>query len=67
MLIFAITHHNGIRIAELGFALCAVAGAAFALGAVTPFGRRGGTAFGGLLLAVGSVLLVVASHWGHFG
>ncbi len=67
MLIFAITHHNGIRLAELGFLLSAVAGVLFALGAMTPFGRRGGTLLGGLALAVGSVLLIVAAHWGHFG
>lgn len=67
MLMVAITHHTGIRLAELGFLLGAVAGALFALGAVTPFGRRGGTLLGGLALAAGSVLLIVAAHWGHFG
>lgn len=63
----AITAHNGIRIAEVGFALAAVAGGSLALGAVTPFGRRAGTLFGGLALAAAGVLLVVATRWGHFG
>lgn len=67
MTLLAITKHNGIRIAEVGFALAALAGALLFLGAMTPFGRRGGTILGGLALAVGGVLLVVAAHWGHFG
>jgi acetyl-CoA acetyltransferase len=67
MLLLALTHHNGIRIAELGFVLAAVAGAALVLGAVTPFGRRAGNLFGGLLLAGAAVLLIVATHWGRFG
>jgi hypothetical protein len=67
MTLLAVTHHNGIRIAEIGFLLAAVAGAVLALGAVTPFGRRMGNFVGGVALAAGSVLLIVAAHWGHFG
>ena len=63
----AITSHNGIRIAEVGFALAAVAGGLLVLGAITPFGRRSGTLLGGLALAAAGVLLVVATRWGHFG
>jgi hypothetical protein len=29
-------------------------------------GRRTGITFGGLALAICFVLLIVASHWGHF-
>jgi hypothetical protein len=36
------------------------------LGGMTSFGRRAGITFGGLALAVGFVLLIVATHWGHF-
>lgn len=63
----AISTHNGIRLAELGFALAAVAGGMLALGAVTPFGRRGGMFLAGVALAAAGVLLVVATRWGGFG
>ena len=66
MNLLAIAQHNGVRLAEVGFALAAVAGGLLALGAVTPFGRKAGELTGGLALAVGAVLLVVAVHWGHF-
>jgi threonine/homoserine efflux transporter RhtA len=67
MTLLAITKHNGLRLAELGFVLAAIAGALFALSALTPGGRRGGNFLGGAALAAGGVLLVVAAHWGHFG
>ena len=67
MNLLALTVHNGIRIAEVGEALGAVGGAVLVLGAITPFGRRAGMLFGGLALAVGFVLLIVATHWGQFG
>jgi hypothetical protein len=67
MNMLAITHHNGIRIAELGFLLGAAGGAALALTALAPSGARIGMFVAGVALAAGSVLLVIAAHWGHFG
>ena len=67
MTTLAITIHNGIRLAEVGFALTAIAGALLLFGGMTPFMRRTGTTLGGLALAAGGVLLVIATHWGHFG
>jgi hypothetical protein len=74
MNLLAITHHNGIRIAELGFLLGAAGGAALALTALAPSGARiapSGARIGkfvaGVALAAGSVLLIIAAHWGHFG
>jgi hypothetical protein len=67
MNLLALTVHNGERIAELGEALGAIGGAFLLLGAMMPFGRKGGTFFGGLAIAAGFVLLVIATHWGHFG
>ena len=67
MTLLALTQHNGVRIAEIGFALAAIAGGLLVVGAITPFGRRSGNLFGGLLLAAGSVLVIIAVHWGHFG
>ena len=66
MILLAITRHTGIRLAELGFLLAAIAGALLLLGAIFPFGRRAGAGIGGLALAASGVLLVVATHWGHF-
>jgi hypothetical protein len=67
MTLLAITQHGGIRIAEIGFLLEAVAGAMFGLGAVTPLGTRIGKLLGGGALAAGAVLVIVAVHFGHFG
>ena len=58
--------HTSIRLAELGEALLAAAGILLLIGAITPFGRRAGQTFGGLALAIGGVLLVIATHWGKF-
>jgi hypothetical protein len=66
MILLALTKHNGARLAEVGFALLAVAGLLLAIGAVTPLGRRGGGLLGGLAIAAAGILLVVATHWGHF-
>jgi hypothetical protein len=66
MIILALTRHDGIRLAELGLALAAIAGVAFVFSAIAPFGRRPGTLLGGLALAAGAVLLLVAVHWGKF-
>jgi hypothetical protein len=52
--------------AELGELLLAAAGVLLLLGGMTPFGRRAGQTFGGLCLAIGGVLLVLATRWGHF-
>ncbi len=64
--LLAITRHTGIRLAELGFLLAAIAGALMLIGAIVPFGRRVGTALAGIALGGGGVLLVIATHWGHF-
>ena len=65
MSLLGLAHHTAGRIAELGFLLAGIAGVIFALGSAGPFARRGNT-MAGLALAVGSLLLIVAFHWGHF-
>ena len=66
MLALMIKPHTGIRLAELGEALIAAAGVLLLLGGMTVFGRRAGQTFGGICLAIGGVLLVIATRWGHF-
>jgi hypothetical protein len=66
MVLLAISHHTGIRLAELGFLLVAIAGALFLIGAIAPSGMRVGTGLAGAALAAGGVLMIVATHWGHF-
>lgn len=67
MFLLAITRHTGIRLAELGFLLVAIAGGLLLIGAIAPSGRRTGAGIAGLALAAGGVLMIVATHWGHFG
>ena len=66
LLALVLKAHTGIRLAEVGEALGAIAGLALLVGGVTPFGRRAGQIVGGLALAIGFVCLVVATRWGHF-
>ena len=65
-LALTINAHTGIRLAEVGEALGAIGGLALLVGSLTPFGRRAGAAVGGIALAVGFVLLILATRWGHF-
>ena len=62
-----LARHTGIRLAELGAAVGAVGGAIVTIGGMTPFGRRAGMVLGGLGVAGGFVLLIVAIRWGGFG
>jgi hypothetical protein len=66
LLAIAISNHNGLRIAEVGFLLGAIAGTLLALAAILNLGKVW-TFLAGIGLATGSVLLIVATHWGHFG
>lgn len=67
MLLLGLARHTGIRLAELGFLLAAIAGGLVLIVAIVPVGRRVGAALAGLALGAGGVLLIVATHWGHFG
>jgi hypothetical protein len=66
VLTWPVSDHNGIRIAEVGFLLGAIAGALFAIAPLFNLGR-GWNFLAGIALAAGSVLLIIASHWGQFG
>jgi hypothetical protein len=66
MNIFAFTRHTGVRVAEIGFALVAIAGALLAVAPVTRFGKPG-TIAAGVALAAGAVIVLIAIRWGSFG
>jgi hypothetical protein len=66
LLAATISTHDGIRIAEVGFLLGAFSGALLALAAILNLGR-GWNFLAGIALAAGSVLLIIATHWGRFG
>lgn len=60
--------HTGIRLAEVGFLLILIAGIWLVVAEI------GGAKWGrfrsivaGLALAAAGVLLIIATHWGHFG
>jgi hypothetical protein len=66
--VLALTPHTGRDLAEVGFLLVLIAGV-WLIGAEIPQFklRRTRTIVAGSALAVGGVLLIIATHWGHFG
>lgn len=67
LLALNITKHTGLRLAEIGELLGLIGGLALLLGGITPFGKRFGQTIGGLGIAGGFLLLIIATHSGHFG
>lgn len=67
-LVLGFAHHTGVRIAEVGFLLLVFAGIWLAAAQVPQlkFGAAR-TIVAGLALAIGGSLLIIATHWGHFG
>jgi hypothetical protein len=66
-LALSFTRHTTLRLQELAGAALAAGGALTFFGASVPFGRRGGQALGGLLVAAAGVLFVLAFRWGGTG
>jgi hypothetical protein len=67
MTLLAITRQTGMRLAEIGFLLAAIAGALLLIAQFVPSQRRVGLGLSGAALAGGAVLLIIATHWGRFG
>ena len=66
--VLGFAHHTGIRIAEVGFLLLLLAGVWLAAAQIPQFKYAAGrTIVAGLALAISGLLLIVATHWGHFG
>jgi hypothetical protein len=67
-LVVGVSPHSGIRLAEVGFLLILLAGAWLVAADVPGLRlRTTRTTVAGFLLAAGGVLLIIATHWGHFG
>jgi hypothetical protein len=67
-LALALTHQTGRRLAEVGFLLILIAGIWLAAAQIPLFKMSTArTIVAGLALAVGGLLLLIATHWGHFG
>jgi hypothetical protein len=67
MILATISVTSSTRIAEIGFALAAIAGGLIFLAAIMPAARKGLAVAAGLALAAGAVLVIIAVHWGVFG
>jgi hypothetical protein len=66
--VFALTHHTGTRLAEVGFLLVLFAGIWLAAAQIPRLGlHTARTIVAGVALALAGVLLIIATHWGHFG
>ena len=68
-MVAAMTHHAGIRLAEVGFLLILIAGVWLVFAEILDPARwrKFRTIVSGVLLAIAGVLLIVATHWGKFG
>ena len=66
-LLLAFTHHTGVRLAELGFLFIFFAGGWLATASVGRFKGSTLRVVGGVAVALGALLLIVAAHGGHFG
>jgi hypothetical protein len=66
--VLALTHHAGVTLAEVGFLLILIAGL-WLVAAQIPALKMGTarTIVAGVALAAAGVLLIIATHWGHFG
>jgi hypothetical protein len=66
--VYALSSHAGARLAEVGFLLILIAGV-WLIAADIPQLRlhRARRIVAGALLAISGVLLIIATHWGHFG
>ena len=66
--VLGVAHHTGIRIAEVGFLLLLFAGVWLAAAQIPQFKFRAArTIVAGVALAIGGLLLIIATHWGRFG
>jgi hypothetical protein len=66
MTLLAISHHGGVRLAELAFLLGLIGGIALALSLLPQLKAKYMTIAAGSAFAACFLLLIIAAHWGHF-
>jgi hypothetical protein len=68
MSLLALTYQTGTRLAEVGFLLILFAGVWLVASQIRAlkFGTTR-TIVAGVALTVSGLLLIIATHWGHFG
>jgi hypothetical protein len=63
----ALAHHTGVRLAEVGFLLIVFAGIWLAAAQIPQLkNSTARTIVAGVALALAGILLIIATHWGHF-
>jgi hypothetical protein len=68
MTVLSMSAHTGARLAEVGFLLIVFAGIWFAAAQIPQLKFAAGrTVVAGIALALAGVLLIIATHSGHFG
>jgi len=66
--VLALSHQTGVTLAEVGFLLILFAGAWLVAAQIPAFKMpTARTIVAGIALVLAGVLLIVATHWGHFG
>jgi hypothetical protein len=68
-LLIAFSHHTGLRLGEIGFLLILIAGVWFAAAETLQPDkwRTFRRIVASVALAIAGLLLIIATHWGHFG
>jgi len=63
----ALAHHTGVRLAEVGFLLIVFAGIWIAAAQIPQMKfAHGRMIVAGIAMALAGILLLIATHWGHF-
>ncbi len=66
--VLGLAHQTGVRLAEVGFLLVLFAGVWLAAAHIAWFKSSNTRSIvAGVALAIGGLLLIIATHWGHFG
>jgi hypothetical protein len=63
-----LSHQTGVTLAEVGFLLILIAGVWLVAAQIPALKMRTARMIvAGITLALAGVLLIIATHWGHFG
>jgi len=66
--VLGLAHQTGVRLAEVGFLLMLFAGVWLTAAHIAWLKLSNTRSIvAGVALAIGGLLLIIATHWGHFG